>query len=97
VFADFVWVQNVIFPLIGMAMGGFVLYGIYRTANRLIDRRDTRHLAEGGELAEQVRELQDRLTIVEDQAGRVEELEQRIDFAERLLVEHRSNALPGDT
>lgn len=95
-FADFVWVQNVIFPLVGMAMGGFVLFGVYRTVNRMLDRRDAHRLQGGGEVAEELRELQARMTIVEDQAARIQELEERLDFAERLLVGQRSDALPGE-
>ena len=45
---DWLWIQEVVFPLIGMAMGAGVLYGIYRTANRLIDRKQDREALPGG-------------------------------------------------
>jgi len=38
VLADWIWIQNVIFPLVGMGMGAFFLYGVYRTVNRALYR-----------------------------------------------------------
>jgi len=96
-FADWVWVQNVIFPLIGMGMGGFVLYGVYRTVNRALDRRhEARQLAGGGAVTVEVRRLEDRVAALEEQAQRVQELEERLDFAERILAKQGQRPLLGD-
>lgn len=95
---DWMWIQNVVFPIMGMAMATFVLFGLYRIANRWLDRRHERQLAEarggadGGELAE----LRQRVDALEDVAFRVQELEERVDFAERVLAQRReSSRLPG--
>lgn len=98
-FADWHWIQNVIFPLVGMGMGGFVLFGIYRTVNRVLDRRhEARQLGLGGGAAmdAEVRRLEDRVAVLEDQAQRVQELEERLDFAERILAKQGQRPLLGD-
>ena len=86
---DWLWIQNVVFPIIGMGMGAFVLFGIYRTVNRVLDRRHEERLAGGsrGALAEDIEEVRRRLDRLEDQAFRVQELEERVDFAERMLAQ----------
>ena len=94
---DWIWIQNVVFPLIGMAMGGFVLFGVYRTVNRVLDRRhESRQLTDGGELQAEVRRLEDRMAVLEDSAQRVQELEERLDFAERMLAKQGQRPLLGD-
>ena len=57
---DFIWFQNVVLPVLGMGMGAFVLFGVYRTINRHLDRRheqqlDGRHLVGGQGAGEVVR------------------------------------------
>jgi cell division protein FtsB len=93
---DFVWVQNVIFPLIGLGMGGFVLLGVYRTVNRLIDRRHERLAGGGAKLARDVEELEARISQLEEHAARVQDLEERLDFAERMLAKQGQRPLLGD-
>jgi hypothetical protein len=90
---DWLWIQNVVFPLIGMGMGVLFLVGGYRLVSRLIDRRHELRLAErsGGAGSEAFERLQARVDLLEDQAGRVAELEERVDFAERLLAQGRSS------
>lgn len=95
---SWVWIQNVVFPLMGMGMGAFVLFGLYRTVNRYLDRRHELRLAEGGGVASaDVEQLQERMEILEEQVFRVQELEERLDFAERLLAQHSDRpVLRGD-
>lgn len=93
---DFVWIQEVVFPLIGMGMGAFVLYGAYRTLNRFLDRRHEARQAGTGVTADELRHLEERLAVLEDQAGRVQELEERLDFAERMLAKQGQRPLLGD-
>ncbi len=86
---SFVWIQNVVFPILGMGMGTFALYGVYRTVNKWMDRRHERLLASvdgpGGRQA--IDELERRVEYLEDTAARVQELEERLDFAERVLAQ----------
>jgi hypothetical protein len=85
---DWLWIQEVVFPLIGMAMGAGVLYGIYRTANRLIDRKQERE-ALGGPGAAEVEQLRTRVEALEELGYRLHDLEERVDFTERVLTQQR--------
>jgi hypothetical protein len=70
---------------------------IARVAMRGIDRRHERLLLERGAGAgEEVEQLRARVEALEDSVGRVQELEERVDFAERLLTRAREHPeLPG--
>jgi len=94
---DFVWIQEVVFPLIGMGMGTLFLVGLYRTVNRALDRRhEARVQKAGGLLPDAVHHLEDRIAVLESQTERLQELEERLDFAERMLAQHRQEPLIGD-
>jgi len=94
---DWLWIQNVVFPIIGMGMGSFVLFGVYKTVNKVLDRRhEARMGAVAGPVPELVRHLERRVTDLEGQVERVQELEERLDFAERMLAQHRQQPLLGD-
>jgi hypothetical protein len=86
---DWLWIQEVVFPLIGMAMGAGVLYGIYRTANRLIDRKQEREALQGGTGAAEVEQLRTRVEALEELSYRLHDLEERVDFTERVLTQQR--------
>jgi len=88
---DWLWIQNVVFPLVGMGMSVLFMFGVYRVATRWIDRRHERLMAERGTGAgsAEVQQLRARVEALEDAAGRVQELEERLDFAERLLTQQR--------
>jgi hypothetical protein len=89
VFSDWVWVQNVVLPILGMGMGAFVLFGVYRIVNKFLDRRHEARVAAGGQgVVEELRRLQQRLEQLEERAYRWEELEERLEFAERMLAHH---------
>ena len=93
-FSDWVWVQNVVFPIIGMGMGGFVLFGIYRIVNKFLDRRHDARLGEAGPgVAEELRRLQQRIEQLEEKTYRWDELEERLEFAERMLAHHAQRPL----
>jgi hypothetical protein len=87
--------EMIVLPLLGMGMGGAFLYGIYRTVNHWIERRHERELAAqgGGLTAAEVERLSARLEVLEDLGVRLQELEERVDFAERVLAQAR--AQPG--
>lgn len=88
---DFIWIENVVFPLVGMGMGVLFMFGAYRIATRWIDRRHERMVLEqgGGGSSGEIQQLKARVEALEDAAGRVQELEERLDFAERLLTQQR--------
>ena len=41
---EFVWFQNVVIPILGMGLGGFAIFAVFRTINRALDRRHERLL-----------------------------------------------------
>jgi hypothetical protein len=84
-----VWV---LIPLGGMATGALFLFGIYRLVTRWMELR---HQRPGALPPEDVRDLQLELADLRGLPERVAELEERLDFAERLLAQHRTDALPG--
>lgn len=91
---DFVWIQEVVFPLVGMAMGFLAIFLVYKTINRWLDRRHQRTLAaaEAGDVRALVGELRDRIAAMEDVDRRLGEVEERLDFVERVLVRGRDRA-----
>ena len=93
---DFIWIQNVVFPLVGMGMGAFLLYGGYRVAMRAIDLHHQRKIAGGGGLpSEELQRLQGRLEVLDDVTLRVQDLEERVDFTERVLTRERERGRLG--
>lgn len=95
---DWLWIQNVIFPLAGMGMGVLFMFGAYRVATRWMDRRHERLMAErSGAGAGEMQQLRARVEVLEDAVGRVQELEERLDFAERILAQQRERGrLPAE-
>ena len=89
--ADFVWFQNVVLPVLGMGMGAFVLFGAYRTVNRQLDRRHEKEMAAATHehASPELEELRGRVELLEETAARVHELEERLDFTERMLAQHQ--------
>ena len=93
---DFVWIQEVIFPLVGMGIGVMTLFGLYRIVNRLMDRHDKRRLTAPDEaIIQELERLREKVGSLESTRMHVEELEERLDFAERMLTERRQSAPPG--
>ena len=88
---DWLWIQNVVFPLIGMGMGVLLMFGVYRIATRWTDRRQERRMLDRGAGAgsQDLRQLQARVDQLEDVAARVQDLEERLDFTERVLAQQR--------
>jgi hypothetical protein len=92
---DFVWFQNVVLPVLGMGLGGFAMFGVYRTINRFLDRRHERLMAAKSDSSPELVDLRSRVEALEDAAFRVQELEERLDFTERMLA--KSQSPPMDT
>jgi hypothetical protein len=72
--------------VVTLLCGTFLLQQILRAAIRRFERRE---LPEA--VAEEVAQLRDRLADVEATVMRVPELEERLDFAERLLANRPDN------
>jgi len=82
--------ENVVLPLLGMAMGTFVLINGFRIARLALQHKHEKDLAEaGGGTPGEIAELRERVERLEDVAYRVQELEERVDFAERVLTKGR--------
>jgi len=82
--------NEIVAPLLGMAMGAFVLWGVYRIVTRLLERR---RLGAGQAELEgwrsDLEQLKAQSGLVEDLTFRLNEVEERLDFAERLLTRER--------
>lgn len=77
----------VLVPLAGMATGALFMFGIYKLVVRWMDLRH-RHAVSGG-MEEDLQDLRSQIADVGELAARVTELEERLDFAERLLAQAR--------
>ncbi len=88
----------IIVPLAGMATGAIISIGFFKTVRHVIDRKSSRGV--DAELQEEIADLHARIELLERDQGRVEELEDRLDFAERLLARASESGsvqnLPGD-
>jgi hypothetical protein len=80
-------------PFGGMATGIVFMVVLYKLIARWIDRRQVG----GGASAEELRELRDQIVSLGAMVDRVAELEERVDFAERMLAQQRHEGLPGGT
>ncbi len=82
-------------PFAGMATGAIISIAFFKTVRHFIDRKaasGTDH-----ELQTEISDLHARIEALEREQGRVEELEDRVDFAERLLARGReSGAAAGE-
>jgi hypothetical protein len=82
-FPPSVWVYDVVLPILGIALGALFLAGVYRIVMRWLDRRTAAPDHESLERLEQ------RVAALEDGLLRVQELEERVDFLERVLAQQR--------
>jgi len=76
-------------PIAGMATGTLFMYGVYRLVNRWIDVRTRR---EPGASPDEIRELQRDVEELRALPARLAELEERLDFVERLLARERERS-----
>lgn len=86
---DIMLIQEIVFPIFGFILGGGVLFGVYKTLNRHLDRQHQGKLAggTGSETRALVERLEARVEAMEQADRRIEELEERVDFAERVLAQ----------
>lgn len=74
-----------IIPIVAIVVAGIVLYPVLRAFARRIENKVS------GGMQEELDELRSRIMTLEEQAMRVPELEERVDFAERLLASARES------
>ena len=82
---------DLLVPIAGMATGLILLLPIVRAAVRIVEKKVSGR-AESQELLtlrDEMRLLQERVDRVEYVDDRIAELEERLDFAERLLAQQR--------
>jgi hypothetical protein len=77
----------VMVPLAGMATGALFMFGIYKLVSRWMDLRHRRDLPAGTAL--DLEEMQAEIAELRLLPDRVAELEERLDFTERLLAQAR--------
>jgi len=86
----FVWFEQVGIPILGFLLFGFVTWQAFRTLNRYLDRK---HGSIGGKelesLKAEIDTLRAQVGTVDDLTLRLGEVEERVDFAERLLTKER--------
>jgi hypothetical protein len=82
-----VWAAPWVFviPIVAIIVTGIVLYPLLRALARRIENKVS------GGMQEELDELRSRIITLEEQAMRVPELEERVDFAERLLANARES------
>ncbi len=82
-------------PFAGMATGAIISIAFFKTVRHFIDRKTvsgTDH-----ELQAEISDLHARIEALEREQGRVDDLEDRVDFAERLLARgNESGAAAGE-
>lgn len=93
---DYVWIQNVVFPILGMGLGGAGMLLVYRLVRQWIERKHEREMRElgGAPPREELDDLRTRLAMLEETAYRVQDLEERLDFTERVLARERQAERP---
>ena len=83
-------------PIAGMAMTVMIVFsvGLFKTMRYSIDRKTAS--GTDPELQAEMADLHARLEALEQEHGRVEELENRLDFAERLLARGADSEAPAE-
>lgn len=89
---------DVLVPIAGMLTGTIVVVTLGWTVRHWVDRHyESRRVAEGAVGADDAARLADRLRTVEDElSNRLLELEERVDFTERVLAQGREPPRLGD-
>ncbi len=82
VMPDYIWIQKVVFPIIGMGLIGFFGIGIYRIVSKIIDRKSTPSMTASGDVEALRAELE---AIRAEHAIEIAELHDRLDFTEQLV------------
>lgn len=84
-------VLALLIPLVGMGVGALFLTGVYKLLSRWLDRRGQ---LPAPEVADELARLRGEVEGVQELTRRLEEVEERLDFAERLLTQQQHDRLP---
>lgn len=76
-------------PFAGMATGVVVVVTIARVVRHWVDRHYERVGSAGSSVEPTVARLEERVAMLEEVAGRMQDLEERVDFTERVLTRER--------
>ncbi len=85
------WIAPVAVTVLLIIVGGILFYPVVRAWARQIDRRGQDPM-----LLEEVQTLRDRVAELEQSLARMHEIEDRMDFAERMLTQQGDRARLGD-
>ena len=77
-------VDSLVIPIAGMITGVVISIGFFKTVRHLIDRKGAR--SPDANLTGEVADLHARIDALERRTELIDELEDRVDFAERLLA-----------
>lgn len=77
---------DVLVPIAGMLTGGALIVTVGWTIRHWVDRHYRSKELVGSDVLDTLGRIEQRLTNVEDLSERIQELEERLDFAERVLV-----------
>ena len=81
-------------PIAGMAMTVMIVIGLFKTVRYSIDRKTAS--GTDPELQTEMADIHARIEALEQEQSRVEELENRLDFAERLLARGADAEAPAE-
>jgi hypothetical protein len=76
-------------PIAGMATGVIFVVTVARLIRHWVDRHYERVSSAGGSVEPTVARLEERVAMLEEVAGRMQDLEERVDFTERVLTRER--------
>jgi len=90
-------IEDLIIPLAGMATGIILGLPVVRAIVKVVERKlgPGASAGEVKELQAETERLRSQVGGMEDMAYRLAELEERLDFAERVLAQRKEPQLPG--
>ena len=84
---------DVIVPVAGMLTGGALIVTLGWTVRHWVDRHYGRAQLGGADVVDTLDRIERRLVSVENLAERLQDVEERLDFTERVLVKGKDRAM----
>jgi hypothetical protein len=89
--------ESILLPIAGMLTGIAVIGTIGWTIRYWVQRHyESTSGALGADAQQDVKRLEERVAALEELGGRMQDLEERLDFAERVLAQHRERGRLGN-
>lgn len=85
-------IGGLLIPIAGMLTGVVMLGTLGWTVRHWVNRHYEHREKLRGAGGEDLRRLEERVLMLEDAVGRVQDLEERLDFTERVLTQQRNGA-----